>query len=64
MFMDFSTKAIAVDKHRSPLAVVGVFETRKLTLAAEAIDRAANGALKAVTSRGDMEGRAGTQRLL
>jgi len=43
---------------------VGVFEKRKLSPAAESLDRAARGHLRDVLKRGDMEGRAGTTRLL
>ena len=62
--MEFSTKSVSPDKHRSALAVVGVFESRKLTQAAEQLDRAAGGVLRTLLASGDMEGRAGTQRLL
>jgi len=43
---------------------VGVFEKRKLAPAAESLDRAARGHLRDVLKRGDMDGRAGTTRLL
>jgi aminopeptidase A. Metallo peptidase. MEROPS family M17 len=44
--------------------VVGVFEPRKLTLAAELIDNAARSHLSDIIRRGDMEGKAGTTLLL
>jgi len=43
---------------------VGVFEKRKLAPAAASLDRAARGHLRDVLKRGDMDGRAGTVRLL
>ena len=62
--MDCSTKAASPDKHRSALGVFGVFEGRKLTAAADQLDRAANGVLRSVLGRGDLDGRSGTQRML
>jgi leucyl aminopeptidase len=44
--------------------VVGVFEPRKLSAAAAALDRAAKGYLSAIVRRGDMQGKAGTTLLL
>jgi leucyl aminopeptidase len=43
---------------------VGVFDKRRLAPAAESLDRAARGHLRDVLKRGDMDGRAGTARLL
>src|SRR4051794_35675550 len=62
--MKFSTKVASPDKARSPLGVFGVSEGRKLSAAAQALDKASGGAVAAVVSRGDMEGKAGTHRLL
>jgi leucyl aminopeptidase len=62
--MKFSTKAAGADAHRSPLGVFGVFEGRKLSAPAAALDKAAGGALAAVLARGDHEGKAGSTRLL
>jgi leucyl aminopeptidase len=44
--------------------VVGVYEPRKLSRAAETLDKAARGHLREVLRSGDMEGRAGTTRML
>jgi leucyl aminopeptidase len=44
--------------------VVGVFESRKLSSAAESIDRASNGYLSDLVRRGDMEGKLGSTLLL
>ena len=44
--------------------VAGVFETRRLSAAAGALDRAAKGYLSKVTRRGDMQGKLGATLLL
>jgi leucyl aminopeptidase len=44
--------------------VVGVFQSRRLSAAAEAVDQAAGGVLTHVCERGDMDGRAGQTLLL
>ena len=62
--MDFSTKVSAPEKAKAGAIVVGVFETRKLSHAAEAIDRASRGALRTLAKRGDFEGKLGTTRVL
>jgi len=62
--VEFSIKAGAPDHLASGCIAVGVFEKRKLAPAAESLDRAARGHLRDVLKRGDMDGRAGTSRLL
>ena len=62
--MEFSIKTGSADKVRSGCIVVGVFEPRKLTAQAEAIDAAANKYLTRMVQRGDMEGKSGTTLLL
>ncbi|MCC7080712.1 MAG: leucyl aminopeptidase [Burkholderiales bacterium] len=62
--MEFSIKSGAPEKQRSACVVVGVFESRKLSAAAESIDRVANGYLAEVVRRGDMEGKLGATLLL
>ena len=62
--MEFSIKSGSPEKQRSACVVVGVFEPRKLTLAAELIDNAARSHLSDIIRRGDMEGKAGTTLLL
>lgn len=62
--MEFSIKAGAPDRLASGCVALGVFEKRKLAPAAESLDRAARGHLRDVLKRGDMDGRAGTTRLL
>ena len=62
--MEFSIKSGSPEKQRTACVVVGVFEPRKLSLAAELIDNAARGYLSDLLRRGDMEGKAGTTLLL
>jgi len=62
--VEFSIKSGSPEKQRSGCVVVGVFETRKLTLSAEIIDNAANRYLSDILRRGDMEGKAGSTLLL
>ena len=62
--MEFSIKSGSPEKQRSACVVVGVFDSRKLTLPAELIDKAADGYLSDIVRRGDMEGKAGSTLLL
>ena len=62
--MEFSIKSGSPEKQRAGCVVVGVFEGRKLSAAAQTIDRAAKGFLTEVMKRGDHEGKAGTTLLL
>ncbi len=62
--MEFSIKSANPEKQRSACLVVGIFETRKPSAAAEAIDRATDGHLETILRRGDMPGKAGTSLLL
>jgi len=62
--VEFSIKSGSPEKQRSACVVVGVFDSRKLTLPAELIDKAADGYLSDIVRRGDMEGKAGSTLLL
>ena len=62
--MEFSIKSGSPEKQRSACVVVGIFEPRKLSAAAEVIDNAAQQFLSDILRRGDMEGKAGTSLLL
>ena len=62
--MKFSTKIAAPEKLQSACVVVGVYEPRKLSRAAETLDKAARGHLRDLLRSGDMEGKAGTTRML
>jgi leucyl aminopeptidase len=62
--MEFSIKSGSPEKQRSACIVAGVFEARRLTLAAEILDKSTDGYISGVLRRGDMEGKAGTTLLL
>ena len=62
--MEFSIKSTAPGQTKSGCAVVGVFESRKLTQAAAAIDRDARGYVRNIVERGDMDGKLGTTLVL
>jgi len=62
--VEFSIKSGSPEKQRSACVVVGVFDSRKLTLPAELLDKAANGYISDIVRRGDMEGKAGNTLLL
>ena len=62
--MEFSIKSGSPEKQRSACIVVGVFEARKLTLAAEILDKSSDGYISAIVRRGDMDGKAGSTLLL
>ena len=62
--LEFSIKAGNPENATSGCAVVGVFESRKLSHAATALDHASKGYLTRILKRGDMEGKTGTTLLL
>ncbi len=62
--MEFSIKSGSPEKQRTACVVVGVFASRKLSLAAQLLDNAADGRLSELLRRGDMEGKAGSTLLL
>jgi leucyl aminopeptidase len=62
--VEFSIKSGSPEKQRSACVVVGVFEPRKLSLAAEILDGCAKNYLGDIIRRGDMEGKAGSSLLL
>ena len=62
--MEFSIKNAQPGQTKSGCAVVGVFESRKLSAAAASVDRAAKGFVSDVLERGDMDGKLGTTLLL
>ena len=62
--MEFSIKSGAPLTSRAGCLVVGVYEPRKLSGAAAAVDRASKGYLAGVVRRGDMQGKSGTTLLL
>ncbi len=62
--MEFSIKTASPEKLRSACVAVGVFESRKLTSPAQAIDDAAQGYLSDILRRGDMAAKLGSTLLL
>lgn len=62
--MEFSIKNGNPEKQRNACVIAGVFEMRKLSAAAAAIDRASNGYLASILRRGDMNGKLGSTLLL
>ncbi|GHT94397.1 putative cytosol aminopeptidase [Betaproteobacteria bacterium] len=58
--MEFSIKSGSPDKQRSACVVVGIFESRKLSLPAELIDNVSGGHISDILRRGDMEGKVGS----
>ncbi|GAB6040047.1 leucyl aminopeptidase [Endothiovibrio diazotrophicus] len=62
--MEYSVKSGSPEKQRTACVVVGVFEPRRLSTAAEQLDQATGGMISAVVRRGDMEGKLGQTLLL
>jgi leucyl aminopeptidase len=62
--LQFSTKRGAPETRATACIAVGVYAGRKLSAAANALDRAAQGALREVLQRGDMEGKLGSTLIL
>jgi leucyl aminopeptidase len=62
--LEFSTKAVSPEKDRTDCLVVGVYEGRKLSPAARAVDEASKKALSAVLKSGDLSGKPGSTLLV
>jgi leucyl aminopeptidase len=62
--MEFSIKSGSPEKQRTGCVVVGVFDGRKLSASAQAIDGASRNYLSEVLRRGDLDGKLGTTLLL
>ena len=62
--MEFSVKSGNPGKQRSACVVIGVFEPRRLSDAAEQLDEITEGYLASILRRGDMEGKIGQGLLL
>jgi leucyl aminopeptidase len=60
----FSIKAGTPEKQKTGCVVVGIFEPRRLSDAASALDRAAQGRIKAIVRQGDFEGKLNSTLLL
>ncbi len=62
--MEFSIKSGTPEKQRKDCVVVGVFEARKLSTAAEALDLVSDGYLTNILRAGDIDGKPGSTVLL
>ena len=62
--MEFTVKSGNPEKQRTACLVLGVYESRRLTPAAEQLDAACSGALGNLLRRGDLEGKVGQSLLL
>ena len=62
--MEFSIKNGNPEKQRNDCVIVGVYEGRKQSYAAAAIDTASSGYLAGILRRGDMSGKLGSTLLL
>jgi leucyl aminopeptidase len=62
--MEFTVKSGNPEKQRSACVVVGVFEPRRLSPAAEQLDQASEGLISNLVRRGDMEGKPGQTLML
>ncbi|WP_371323051.1 leucyl aminopeptidase [Dechloromonas sp. ZY10] len=62
--MEFSIKSGSPEKQRTACVVVGVYENRKLSLAAELLDNASGGYLQEIIKRGDLDGKPGSTLML
>src|SRR5713226_6304585 len=62
--MEFSTKFAMPEKHQVACVAAGVFESRKLSDATDALDKAAHGQIREFLRSGDMDGKMGSTRLL
>jgi leucyl aminopeptidase len=62
--VEFTVKSASPERQRAGCVAVGVFERRKLSPAAQAIDAASGGHLDQVLRRGDLDGKVGQTLLL
>lgn len=62
--MEFSTKSAAPEKLRTDCLLVGIYEGKKLTDLAKALDTVSEKAISNALKSGDMEGKAGTTLIL
>ncbi len=62
--MEFSVKSGNPEKQRISCVVVGVFDSRKLSLSAQALDDASDGFISNLIRRGECEGKLGQTLLL
>ncbi len=62
--MDFTIKTDSPEKQRSACVVVGIFQSSRLSIAADIIDKASKKHLSKILKHGDMNGKTGQSLLL
>jgi leucyl aminopeptidase len=62
--MEFSIKNGNAEKQRSDCVIIGVYESRKLSAAAKAVDEISAGYIDSILKRGDMDGKLETSLML
>ena len=62
--MDFGIKVGTPEKQRGACAVIGIFESRKMTESAKVLDKTTQGYIKNILTSGDMDGKINTSLLL
>src|SRR5258706_12318752 len=62
--MEFNTKFATPEKNAVACVAAGVFESRKLSGAADVVDKGAHGQIRELLRSGDMDGKIGTTPLL
>ncbi len=62
--MEFLVKSTAIGKQQTPCVVVGIHETRRLTPAAQQLDKVSRGYLTTILKRGDIKGKSGETLML
>lgn len=62
--MEFTIKTSPVEKQRTSCLVLGIYESRRLTPAAQALDNLSDGYLSSVLRHGNLEGKIGQSLLL
>jgi len=55
--MEFSIKTSSAEKQRSNCVIVGVYESRQLSAAAQSLDQVSSGYLSNILKRGDLDGK-------
>ena len=62
--MEFSIKGGDLSKQKTDCIIVGVFDSKKLSSAAAALDKVSKGAILAAAASGDISGKSGSTLLL
>lgn len=62
--MEFTTKSVSMPKQRTACAVVGVFESQRLTPSADALNTTSRGYIVNILKRGDIKGSPGQTLML